>query len=136
MWGLDVDQNSNRFATCGDDMTVRVYDSRAMQRISMINIGAKARAIAYSYDGMQLAVATLEGKVRHIWAIRPTLFEASDSLSLPSLRILLCSLHFRSVLYVSQRHGHSYIVTRKCTNHVLLVFTSKYSLVYCTYSTT
>ena len=63
MWGLDVDQNSNRFATCGDDMTVRIYDSRSMQQTAMLNIGAKARALAYSSDGMQLAVATLEGKV-------------------------------------------------------------------------
>ena len=51
------------FATAGDDMTVRIWDSRVKQMKALIDIPAKARTIAYNADGSQLAVGLMDGKL-------------------------------------------------------------------------
>jgi WD40 repeat protein len=63
VWGLAVHPSSHKFITCGDDMTVRLWDGKTMQQIEIVNIGSKARAVAFRPDGSQIAVATFEGKV-------------------------------------------------------------------------
>lgn len=63
VWGVAAHPSLQRFVTCGDDMTVRLWDAKALQQIEMVQVGAKVRAVAVSPDGSQVAVATYEGKV-------------------------------------------------------------------------
>jgi len=64
LWGLAVHPTSKFFVTASDDMSVRVWDSRAMQEVSEAFLGVKIRACAYSPDGSQIALATFDGRVR------------------------------------------------------------------------
>lgn len=64
LWGLDRHPTKSNFVTCGDDMTVRVWDSKARQQVAMTSLTAKARAVAYSPDGFQLAVGLFDGTVK------------------------------------------------------------------------
>jgi microtubule-associated protein-like 6 len=64
LWGLDKHPTKANYVTCGDDMTVRVWDAKARQQIAMTSVGAKARAVAYSPDGFQLAVGLFDGTVK------------------------------------------------------------------------
>lgn len=64
VWGLAVHPKMDRmFVTCGDDMTVRLWDAKLCKLIKVMSIGAKARAVAYHPDGSQIAVALMDGKV-------------------------------------------------------------------------
>ena len=63
VWGLTVHPTANKFATAGDDNTVRLWDAKAQQQIGITNVGAKVRALAYSHDGSHLAAATFDGRV-------------------------------------------------------------------------
>lgn len=63
LWGLDKHPTKSYFVTCGDDMTVRVWDSKSRQQIAMTSMKAKARAVAYSPDGFQMAVGLFDGTV-------------------------------------------------------------------------
>jgi WD40 repeat protein len=63
VWGLAVHPSQQRFATSGDDETVRLWDSKAVQQVGVAQLGAKVRALAFSGDGTQLAAATYSGTV-------------------------------------------------------------------------
>ena len=45
-------------------MTVRVWDAKSRQQIIMTSVQVKARAVAYSPDGFQLAVGLFDGTVK------------------------------------------------------------------------
>ena len=64
VWGIAAHPSMQRFATCGDDMTVRMWDAKTQQQVEIVNVGAKVRAVAFSPDGSQIAVANYEGKVQ------------------------------------------------------------------------
>eukprot|EP01032_Pedospumella_encystans_P008376 gene8376-9951_t len=63
VWGVATHPTLQRFVTCGDDMTVRLWDAKALQQIEIVHVGAKVRAVAISPDGTQVAVGTFEGKI-------------------------------------------------------------------------
>lgn len=64
LWGLDRHPTKANFVTCGDDLTVRVWDSKSRQQIAVTTVASKARAVAYSPDGFQLAVGLFDGTVK------------------------------------------------------------------------
>ena len=53
-----------RFVTGGDDMTVRLYDSKAMIQIAMTNIQKKVRSVAWRPDGSHIAVGCYDGRIK------------------------------------------------------------------------
>jgi echinoderm microtubule-associated protein-like 6 len=63
VWGLAAHPSAQRFVTCGDDMTVRLWDAKTLQQAAIVQVGVKVRAVAIHPDGSQIAVATYEGKV-------------------------------------------------------------------------
>lgn len=64
LWALAVHPTKQHFVTACDDMSVRVWDARAMQQIHESYLGVKIRAAAYSPDGSQIAFGTFDGRVR------------------------------------------------------------------------
>ena len=56
LWGLAVHPSRPEFATVGDDQTVRVWDTHTKKLIKMAKLDTVARAVAYSPDGVYLAV--------------------------------------------------------------------------------
>jgi len=63
VWGIAAHPRMQSFVTCGDDMTVRLWDAKRMQQLQIVNLGAKVRAVCIYPDGSQIAVATYSGKV-------------------------------------------------------------------------
>jgi WD40 repeat protein len=63
VWGVAAHPTLPQFVTCGDDMTVRLWNAKCLQQMEIVQVGAKVRAVAISPDGSQVAVATYEGKV-------------------------------------------------------------------------
>jgi echinoderm microtubule-associated protein-like 6 len=63
VWGLAAHPHRQTFATCGDDMTVRVWDSKTCSLKHIAQIKNKARAVEYSPDGFQLALGLYDGRV-------------------------------------------------------------------------
>lgn len=63
VWGVAAHPTLPQFVTCGDDMTVRLWNAKCLQQMEIVHVGAKVRAVAISPDGSQVAVATYEGKV-------------------------------------------------------------------------
>ena len=63
VWGLAVHPTANKFATAGDDETLRVWDGKALQQVGIASVGAKVRAIAFNNDGSHLAAATFDGRL-------------------------------------------------------------------------
>lgn len=63
VWGLSAHPWMQRIVTCGDDMTVRVWDCKALQQLCISEIGMKARSVAYSKDGNQICVGIVDGKI-------------------------------------------------------------------------
>ena len=63
VWGLAVHPTSNKFATSGDDETVRLWDGKSLQQVGITNVGAKVRALAYGNDGSHIAAATFDGRL-------------------------------------------------------------------------
>lgn len=66
VWGLASHPlpTIQRFITAGDDMTVRLWDSKLFKQIAAVNVGAKARAVAFHPDGSQIAVALYDGNMQ------------------------------------------------------------------------
>ena len=63
-WGLAVHPNSHKFATSGDDGTIRLWDAKTKQQIKSISVKSKTRAVCYSPDGFQIAAASFDGRLR------------------------------------------------------------------------
>jgi WD40 repeat protein len=57
LWGLSPHPSQARFATCGDDRTVRTWDVVGRKEINKAVFEGLMRAIAYSPDGKHLACA-------------------------------------------------------------------------------
>lgn len=56
VWGLAMHPATKRFATTGDDGTLRLWDGVGHARIGMVALDSMARAAAFSSDGGLLAV--------------------------------------------------------------------------------
>ncbi|CAE7612952.1 Eml5, partial [Symbiodinium microadriaticum] len=63
VWGLSAHPHRQTFATAGDDMTVRVWDSKTCKLKHIARLKNKARAVEYSPDGFQLALGLYDGRV-------------------------------------------------------------------------
>jgi microtubule-associated protein-like 6 len=63
LWGIAVHPTAQKMVTCGDDATVRLWDTKSYQQIGIATLGTKLRAIAFHPDGSQIAVGTYDGKV-------------------------------------------------------------------------
>jgi WD40 repeat protein len=76
--GLAIHPRMNRFITCGDDCTVRLWDSKSKKLVEMMQLEARARAVAIRSDGSQVAVATHNGDLhvlttdKLIWKLKVT----------------------------------------------------------------
>jgi WD40 repeat protein len=87
LWGLSTHPLNYRLVTCSDDKTIRVWDSKIRfinlfisdnflfvienlrKQIFIATVDAKCRAVAYSPNGLQIAVATLDGKLQLFFSI-------------------------------------------------------------------
>lgn len=57
LWGLAVDPtNDDQFVTVGDDRTVRLWSLETRRLVKKVSLLSTARAVAWSYDGKQIAV--------------------------------------------------------------------------------
>lgn len=68
VWGLAVKPGAaggrgQVFATCGDDMTVRVWDGTAHRQLYSALLPNKGRAAAYNPDASHLAISIVGGKL-------------------------------------------------------------------------
>jgi echinoderm microtubule-associated protein-like 6 len=54
--GLAVHPSQSQVCTVGDDRTVRIWDTASKQMLKMTRLDAPCRAVAYSPDGMSIAV--------------------------------------------------------------------------------
>ena len=61
--GLAVHPSEHQFVTCGDDGTVRMWDSYARRLVMVRNIQARGKAIDYHPDGSSLAVGLDNGGI-------------------------------------------------------------------------
>jgi microtubule-associated protein-like 6 len=64
LWGLASHPSKSRFVTCGDDKSVRIWDAKLRAPKAVVSVGEKARAVAFSPDGFQIAVGLFDGKVK------------------------------------------------------------------------
>lgn len=62
-WGLAADPSQPRFATCGDDKTVRLFDANNKEQVAMCSIPDQGSAVGWSHDGKLLAVGMDHGQV-------------------------------------------------------------------------
>ena len=62
-WGLARHPFKAEFVTCGDDKTVRRWDSAHQRAVKTVLLDAKARAIAYAPDAAHIAVGLFSGRV-------------------------------------------------------------------------
>ena len=56
LWGLAVHPTKEEFATCGDDASVRVWNSKDYSLIRTVPLEIGARAVGYSANGKHLIV--------------------------------------------------------------------------------
>eukprot|EP01042_Synura_sphagnicola_P000320 gene320-331_t len=64
LWGLAVHPSKNHFVTAGDDCMVRIWDAKNRVPLSAVSVGQKCRAVAYSHDGIQIAVGSQNGHLK------------------------------------------------------------------------
>merc|ERR1711871_480849 len=62
-WGLARHPNKDEFVTCGDDQTLRRWDSAHQRSITVVKLEAKARAVDYAPDAAHIAVGLHSGRV-------------------------------------------------------------------------
>eukprot|EP00002_Diphylleia_rotans_P034049 TRINITY_DN7287_c0_g2_i1.p1 TRINITY_DN7287_c0_g2~~TRINITY_DN7287_c0_g2_i1.p1 ORF type:complete len:2704 (-),score=538.32 TRINITY_DN7287_c0_g2_i1:170-8281(-) len=63
LWGLGPHPSDHVFATCSDDMTVRIWHAVERRLLGYAHLGVELRSCAYSPDGSQLAVGDKKGSV-------------------------------------------------------------------------
>lgn len=63
LWGLAVNPITTKFATCGGDKTVRIWDANTKSMLNSETINEDARAIDWSSNGQLLVVGTVEGNL-------------------------------------------------------------------------
>ena len=61
VWGLAVSPNSNQFATCGGDKTIRIWGVDKMYTAKIIR--HDLRAIDWSNNGLFIVVGTVNGQI-------------------------------------------------------------------------
>jgi len=62
LWGLATKPyDGTRFVTCADDNTLRLWDTDKYTMLQAVDLGASARAIAYSPDGTTIAAGLETG---------------------------------------------------------------------------
>jgi len=66
LWGVDCDPSNNNACSVGDEGVLMVWDLKSCKRMGTFNVGGKARAVAYSPDGTQIAVGLYSGNVKVI----------------------------------------------------------------------
>jgi WD40 repeat protein/Ca2+-binding EF-hand superfamily protein len=66
LWGLATHPTIQRFVTCGDDMSVRVWNNKTRILLHTTQLETKARSVAYSPDGSLIVVATMDGHVKFL----------------------------------------------------------------------
>jgi microtubule-associated protein-like 6 len=64
VWGLAVHPRDNIYVTCGDDFTVRLWDALTCRMDALVDVRQKARACAYSPDGLSIVVGLYSGGVK------------------------------------------------------------------------
>lgn len=89
LWGLTIHPKLSYFITAGDDMTVRLWDSKNKECKGIINIQSKTRCISYSPDGMHITIGTYDGKI----------IVLSDDLKKILFTILLSSNRIQCITY-------------------------------------
>ncbi len=61
LWGLCARGDAPVVATCGDDCTLRLWDTDERVMMACYNLGKAARACEFSPDGNHLAVGCKDG---------------------------------------------------------------------------
>ncbi|RYH27855.1 hypothetical protein EON65_12920 [archaeon] len=114
VWGLAVHPSLNRYYTCGDDMTVRLWDAKHYCQMNAVTLGSKCRAIACHPDGSQVAVALFDGKL--------TILE--DDLSRMSFSITVASAWMQTLTYSPDGN---FLAVGSHDNTIYLLETKAYS---------
>ncbi len=122
LWGLAVHPKLARFVTCGDDMTVRLWDAKLCKQMKVMSISMKARAIAYHPDGSQIAVALMDGKLlilsEDLEKILNTIILSSEWVQAlnysPDGRLLAVGSHDRIIYLLETK---SFSCQAKCKGH-------------------
>ncbi len=82
LWGLCCrPTKATEFATGGDDFQVRTWNSRSRMPLQTVQLESKVRCMAYSPDGLQLAVATFDGLIQVLSADKLTSHIAETQVS-------------------------------------------------------
>lgn len=117
VWGLAIHPSLNRFITCGDDMTVRLWDSRNTKQLRMTSLDSTARAVAIHPDGSQVAVATFEGDV-HI---------LSDDLVRLITKVTICNNWIQVLRYSPDR---KFLAVGSHDSIIYLLETKSYACIF------
>jgi microtubule-associated protein-like 6 len=117
VWALAIHPlaGTNKFITGGDDMTVRLYDSKAMTQIAMVNVSKKVRALAWRPDGSHIAVGCYDGRVKILTSNLQTLVAEVS----PSSKWIAC---------MTYSPDGQHLVVGSHDTHIYLLDTKSYSV--------
>ena len=110
-WGLARHPSKAEFVTCGDDKTVRRWDSAHQRAVTTVLLSDKARAVAYAPDAAHIAVGLFSGRVE---IFNSDLSEKIKGISV--CREWIQDLKYspdKKYLAVSSHDNHIYIFDRK-----------------------
>lgn len=110
-WGLARHPSKAEFVTCGDDKTVRRWDSAHQRVVTTVMLESKARAVAYAPDAAHIAVGLFSGRVE--------IFDSDLSEKVKGISV--CREWIQDLKYspdmkhlaVSSHDNHIYIYDRK-----------------------